>query len=124
MPKILVIDDDAAVCDTIARILRGKGHEILFAKDGREGLQLFRSHAPDLVITDIIMPEMEGIETIRAIRGLRPDARIIAISGGGRPGKADYLLMASMFGASEVIGKPFDPAQLIESVARCLGTAA
>ena len=78
---------------------------------------------PDVVITDIIMPDQEGIETIRNIRRLRPDARIIAMSGGGRIGNIDFLSAAALFGAREILAKPFEPRELIERVSRCLGIA-
>jgi len=85
------------------------------------GVRIFRSERPDLVITDIIMPEKEGLETIREIRGQRPDAKIIAISGGARIGNMDFLDIAGKLGASEIISKPFDPSDLIKLVSRCLG---
>ena len=123
MSKILVIDDDPQVRKAIGRILDRNGHTVVMAKDGRYGLELFESEQPDLVITDIIMPEREGIETIRAIQNIRPGAKIIAISGGGRTGNVDVLMMAAKLGAHEVIAKPFDPATLTDSVSRCLGRA-
>src|SRR5229473_3264231 len=110
MKKVLVIDDDALVRDTIVRILERKGHTVLVAADGVRGLRMFDREQPDLVITDIIMPEKEGLETIREIRSERPDARIIAISGGARIGNMDFLDVAGKLGASEIIPKPFDPA--------------
>jgi DNA-binding NtrC family response regulator len=124
MAKILVIDDDDIVRTTIGRILRRSGYEVVFAADGRRGVQQFRNEGPDLIITDIIMPDQEGLETILEIRRIRPDAKIIAISGGGRLGNADFLTMAEKFGAREIIAKPFDPSQLTESVSRCLGADA
>jgi CheY-like chemotaxis protein len=123
MPKILIIDDDQLVRNTIARILKRKGYELVLADDGRRGLELFQSERPDLVITDIIMPGKEGIETIREMRQINPDAKIIAISGGGRVGNVDFLTMAAKFGAREIVAKPFEPAELTDTVARCLGTA-
>jgi CheY-like chemotaxis protein len=120
MPKILVIDDDPFVCNTILRVLSRKGYDLTVAGDGQVGLKLFKSEQPDLVITDLIMPEKEGIETIREIRGIRPGTKIIAISGGGRLGIADFLGMAKKLGANEVIRKPFEVAELTDSVARCL----
>lgn len=122
MSKILVIDDDAAVRRTIARVLVREGYEVLSAEDGRRGLALFRSEDPDLVLTDIIMPDQEGIETIIAMGKLRPDVKIIAMSGGGRIANVDLLTMAQKFGAAETIRKPFDPATLRDCVARCLRT--
>jgi DNA-binding response OmpR family regulator len=120
MRKILVIDDDILVQDTIVRILERKGYQVLVAGDGARGVRMFRSEQPDLVITDIIMPEKEGLETIREIRGQRPDARIIAISGGARIGNMDFLDVAGKLGASEIMSKPFDPADLVALVSRCL----
>jgi CheY-like chemotaxis protein len=120
MQKILIIDDDSLVRDTLLRILQRKGYEVLVAADGRQGVQVYRGENPDLVITDIIMPEKEGLETIREIRSTRADAKIIAISGGARLGNMDYLEMAGKLGASEIIAKPFDPSELITLVSRCL----
>ena len=123
MARILVIDDDAFVCTTIRRILGRAGHQVLTAPDGRRGLELFATERPDLVITDIIMPEMEGIEIIRAMKTGSPEAKIIAISGGGRLGSFDYLPMAAKLGASEIVAKPFEPMELIEVVSRFLDAA-
>jgi len=120
MQKILVIDDDSLVRDTLVRILERKGYQVLVASDGLRGLRMFRSEQPDLVITDIIMPEKEGLETIREIRCECPDAKIIAISGGARIGNMDFLDVAGKLGASEIIPKPFDPADLVTVVSRCL----
>jgi DNA-binding response OmpR family regulator len=120
MQKILIIDDDSLVRDTLLRILQRKGYEVLVAADGRHGVQTYRRENPDLVITDLIMPEKEGLETIREIRSTRCDAKIIAISGGARLGNMDYLEMAGKLGASEIIAKPFDPSELITLVSRCL----
>ncbi|HYZ39253.1 MAG TPA: response regulator [Stellaceae bacterium] len=120
MQKILIIDDDSLVRDTLLRILQRKGYEVLVAADGRHGVQTYRRENPDLVITDLIMPEKEGLETIREIRSTRSDAKIIAISGGARLGNMDYLEMAGKLGASEIIAKPFDPSELITLVSRCL----
>jgi CheY-like chemotaxis protein len=124
MAKILVVDDDDMVRDTIIRILKRKGYEVVAAVDGYRGVSLFEKELPDLVITDIIMPEKEGIETIRDIRALSPDTKIIAISGGARLRNLDFLRFAVKFGATEVLAKPFDAADLLSSVARCLAPAA
>ncbi|HTT79373.1 MAG TPA: response regulator [Stellaceae bacterium] len=123
MSKILVIDDDPMVRKAIGRILDRRGYDVVMAGDGRHGLKLFESEQPDLVITDIIMPEREGIETIRAIHKICPGAKIIAISGGGRVGNVDFLTLAAKLGAREIIAKPFDPSELTSSVSRCLGGA-
>jgi len=120
MAKILVIDDDAIVRETVAQVLEVSGHKVLSAEDGRRGVAAFHSELPDLVITDIIMPEQEGIQTITEIRRIAPGAKIIAISGGGRIGNVDFLKMARHLGASDVIAKPFDPDELASRVDRCL----
>jgi DNA-binding response OmpR family regulator len=120
MPKILVIDDDLMVRNTISKILRHSGFEVIVAEDGVRGLASFRRDRPDLVITDIIMPEKEGIETIIEMRREHPDTKIIAVSGGGRIGNADFLSMATSLGASAVIAKPFLPEELINQVKSCL----
>lgn len=115
--KALVIDDEAAMRALIATILRGAGHEVIEAADGRIGMELFERHQPELVITDIVMPNQEGIETIRTLHRLRPDVRIIAISGGGH-GQFDFLGMAREFGALATLAKPFRKQELLDVVAR------
>ncbi len=91
MTKILIIDDNDAVRSTMSRILTLAGYETVLAADGNEGLARMRAEAPDLIITDIIMPEKEGIETIRQVLAERPKAKIMAVSGGGRHGNMDFL---------------------------------
>jgi DNA-binding NtrC family response regulator len=120
MTKILVIDDDVIVRETIVQILEDGGYQVLSAEDGKRGMAAFRSERPDLVITDIIMPEQEGIQTITEIRAVKPDAKIIAISGGGRIGNTDFLKIARHLGAFDAIAKPFDPDDLLTRVGRCL----
>jgi two-component system, chemotaxis family, chemotaxis protein CheY len=120
MTKILVIDDDAIVRKTIVHLLEEAGYVVPFAEDGLRGMALFRSEQPDLVITDIIMPEQEGLQTITEMRKTKPDAKIIAISGGGRIGNTDFLKIARVLGAMDVIPKPFDPDELLAIVEACL----
>ena len=124
MKRILVIDDDAHVRVTLGAILGRLGFEVVSAEDGREGLDLFQQLAPDLVITDIIMPEQDGIATIARAREQSPQTRIIAISGGGRLGNSDMLKLARAAGADDILAKPFAVADLIAVVTRTLGTAA
>jgi DNA-binding response OmpR family regulator len=120
MPTILIIDDDALVRDTVVRILERRGYRTLVAMDGLRGLRVTRAERPDLVITDIIMPDQEGLATIREIRKEQPDTPILAISGGGRLGNIDYLKIARMLGADEILPKPFSPTELLEHVERCI----
>ena len=102
---ILLIDDDAAVLDSLKLLLEAHGFRVLTASDGREGLAAFEQHAPAVVITDILMPEQDGIGAIREMRGIRPGAKIVAMSGGGRVDKADYLSVAEKLGADFAIEK-------------------
>jgi CheY-like chemotaxis protein len=120
MTKILVIDDDAIVRKTIVQLLEDDGYQVVSADDGRRGMALFRSAQPDLVITDIIMPEQEGIQTITEMRKAKPDAKIIVISGSGSIGNIDFLRIAQHLGASDAIAKPFDPDDLLKRVKHCL----
>jgi DNA-binding response OmpR family regulator len=118
--RILVIDDDADVRETIRIALEAEGYEVVDAGDGQQGLAAFRRRVPDLVITDIVMPVTEGLQTIREIRRLRPAAPILAVSAGGRAGRHDFLEIARSLGAWEVIAKPFDPDELVARVKSCL----
>jgi DNA-binding response OmpR family regulator len=110
MAKILLIDDDPAFRRTLIRIVERQGHQPLGAADGAEGLRLFRKERPDIVVTDIVMPDKEGIETILELRREAPDARIIAISGAAAGG--GYLEFARTLGADEVLEKPFAASEL------------
>ena len=97
-------------------MLENAGHELYEAANGDEAIRSFENFDLDLVITDIIMPGKEGIETIRELRAKAPDLKIIAISGGDRRGKANYLHLASKLGANEVISKPFRREQVLKSI--------
>jgi CheY-like chemotaxis protein len=121
MSRILVIDDDAQVRRVIVRVLIGAGHSAIEAADGQQGIVLFRDAAPDLVITDLVMPGKEGIETIRAIRAIVPDTKVIAMSGSaaGSDGTL-YLSVAEKLGADAVIAKPFRPHELLALIGRVL----
>jgi two-component system chemotaxis response regulator CheY len=122
MKQILLIDDDAFVRVTVCAILNKSGYSVTCATNGEEGAEIFRALKPDLVITDIIMPNREGIETILLIRREHPAARIIAMSGGGRIGSADLLTMARELGADHVLRKPFDMDTLIATVRESLSS--
>ncbi len=119
MATILVIDDDAAMRRLILRVLRARGHDLLEAENGEAGIALMQDGKPDLIITDILMPQKEGIETIREILGRSPGAKIIAISGGGSQNLM-FLDAAKTFGAHAALAKPFRPEDLIETVDRVL----
>lgn len=123
MSLILVIDDEQLVADAIATVLKRAGHQVTLASNGEAGLVKFKAESPDLVITDIVMPGKEGIETIRDLRSQAPKLPIIAMSGGGMRGNFDFLSMARKLGASEVLGKPFSNDELIALVTRLLEPA-
>jgi len=114
--SILIIDDDAAVSRTLSLILTRAGYQVSCASTGRKGLALLAGGGFDLVLTDIIMPELDGIEAIRRIRTDHPSLRIIAMSGGGQIDKADFLHMAEALGADRVLEKPVRSERLLELV--------
>jgi CheY-like chemotaxis protein len=116
MARILVIDDEEPIRAVLRKALMCLGHTVTEAADGKEGLRMFAEHGADLVITDLVMPEMEGFEVLMTLRGEHPNVKIIAISGGGRQGAGDNLRMAKYLGASRVIPKPMSMAQLTEAL--------
>ena len=107
MARILIIDDNYMLRESLTRLLAEAGYEVNTAENGRLALQLFQSLFFDLVITDIVMPEMDGLEFIQEMKQHYPQAKIIAISGGGRCSPQDYLEIAGALGVSATIAKPF-----------------
>ena len=120
MRNILIIDDDEQMRNLLCRAMEYAGFKVEAAADGRKGLRLFEENSYDLVITDLIMPEQEGMETITFLRRNYPDIKIIAISGGGRIGPETYLPAAKELGADEAFAKPFPIDDLINAVKRLL----
>jgi DNA-binding response OmpR family regulator len=119
--RVLVIDDDAAMRGTMRKILERDGHEVLDAPDGRRGLEIFRREGADLVVTDLIMPEKEGIETIIELREESEGVRILAVSGGDHHfAGQDRLADAETLGADASLAKPFTVDQLREIVRELL----
>ncbi len=113
---ILVTDDDAQLRDLFRQILAANGYRVLEAGDGRQAMELLACERVDLLITDLMMPEQEGLETIRALRQQGTDLRILVISGAIR----DYLRIARFLGADAVISKPVSPGALLEAVQSAL----
>lgn len=113
---ILIIDDDAALNRTLSLMLSRAGYDVSTAAGGRKGLERLAAGGIDLVLTDIIMPELDGIEAIRRIRDEHPELRVIAMSGGGQIDKADFLHMAEALGADGVMEKPVRQEQLLKLV--------
>lgn len=120
MARIILIEDESAIRRLVTRILARDGHEIREAANGRDGVALHRADPADLVITDLFMPEQDGIETIQQIREFAPQTPILAMSGGGSRGSTDSLADAELFGAQSVLSKPFSPEELSREVTRLL----
>ena len=120
--RILVIDDEREIREMLRDMLRTQGYEVMTAADGHAATRLQRQHPADLVITDIFMPEKEGIETILDLHTAWPGLKIIAISGGGGDYNVDYLAAARQLGAIRSISKPFDLDDLLATVRDALAS--
>jgi CheY-like chemotaxis protein len=127
MARILVIDDNDLVRDYLKRALEEAGYDVVVAGDGEQGIRRFRERPVDLVICDVLMPNKDGLETVREIRSVTDRLPIITMNGGPvvdqtvlDQGEIDYLRLALAFGATHAIAKPFRPAELIALVRTCL----
>jgi len=120
MTSILLMDDEEQFRSMLGESLSRAGYEVTEARDGREGIRLYRDHPCDLIVTDLIMPEKEGLETIVEFRRIYPEVKIIAMSGGSRHGSVDYLKMAKLFGAQQVLTKPFSRQEILEVISNVL----
>jgi YesN/AraC family two-component response regulator len=121
MARILLIDDEETFRGTLAKILQREKHEVTTAANGVEAMKHITTDKFDLVITDLVMPEKEGLETILEIRKLLPELKIIAMSGGGRGSANDYLKIASKMGADKTLAKPFTKAEIILAIGELVG---
>ena len=115
--QILLVDDDDLSRGTIHQMLERAGHRVVSTPNGSEALDLFRADRPDLVITDLIMPDTDGLELIQELRKADTQVRILAISGGGRVNANEYLTVARKFGAAGILAKPFSNQELKEAIA-------
>jgi DNA-binding NtrC family response regulator len=122
MSHILVIEDDAQIRGLLRHILERAGYEVSDAPDGAVGIAIHRNKPADLVITDILMPQKEGLETIMEMRRDSPAIKIIAITGGGRVGTDLYLNLAKNLGAIRTVRKPFENQQILEMVKELLSS--
>ena len=120
MANILIIDDDNQFRTMLRKMVERNGYEVIEASDGKEGIKLYRKNPTDLIITDLIMPDKDGIETIQELRKDFPDVKIIAISGGGRLGPHDYLHLAKMLGAQRTLTKPIELDELLKAIEELL----
>jgi CheY-like chemotaxis protein len=120
MKSILVVDDDPMVSRTVKRMLTGEEWDVHLAQDGLDALDQVARLSPDLIITDIIMPNMEGLEVILALRKIDPTIPVIAVSGGGALQDHDYLDFAAKLGAVATLTKPFRREELLRVVREAL----
>jgi len=124
MASILVIDDDHAVLATVKMLLERQAHDVVVTDDGRKGINLFQTGTFDLLILDIFMPAMDGLETMNLVHRLRPAVPIIVISGhearSASRNAPDFLRMATRLGAVSSVQKPFRPRDLLTAVDNCL----
>jgi DNA-binding NtrC family response regulator len=119
MARILIIDDEVMIRDLLVKILEREGYETITASNGKDGIKTHRENPSDLIITDLLMPEKDGIETMELRRDSQ-DVKIIAMSGGGKIDSETYLEIAKTMGAIETIAKPFDLRTLLKKVQELL----
>ncbi|MBW2109022.1 MAG: response regulator [Deltaproteobacteria bacterium] len=122
MIRILVVDDDVQILRSLRDVLQREGYEVLEATDGKKAIQLCKAQAIDVVITDILMPEKDGLETIKTLRRDYPGVGVIAMSGGGNWLEwRDCLSMAGMMGAKRILSKPLSTKEVLDAVCAVLG---
>lgn len=121
MAGILLVEDDPALREVLKDAMEKRRYTVIAAADGREAIARFRPSVVDLVVTDLLMPEEDGLKVIMKIKEIKPSTRIIAISGGGIAGPGSYLIMAGKLGADHVFSKPFLPSELIQKIKELIG---
>lgn len=121
--RVLIIDDDEQIRVLLRQMMEWAGYEVLVAENGKIAMQIQSEKPADLVITDLIMPEQEGLETISSLKKEYAGIKIIAISGGGRIGPEAYLPAALELGADKVFSKPFDVQEVVATVKELLGNS-
>lgn len=119
--RVLVVDDDAGMRNFLRMLLELEGYEVALAANGLEALETQRQHPAAIILTDLFMPEAEGMETIVQLRDEFPQARIIVMSGGGVHLGTDYLKLARELGAVKTLKKPFAPQDLIDALREAAG---
>ncbi len=120
MVRILIIDDELSVLEVLREILHLEGYDVVTAANGEEGLELFKKTPCDLVITDMVMPVKDGLQTILDLRKENPDLPVIAMSGGGAISKERYLAVAGYLDRVITIAKPFSVKSITEAVVKLL----
>ena len=120
MAHILIVDDDPMIRIALRQALRSEGHKVTEAPDGQAALVLYRERHPDLIITNIVMPEKDGLETIKELRRDFPDAKIIALTGYEESVAGGHLELAREYGAAHAFTKPFDRDKMVAAVKELL----
>jgi CheY-like chemotaxis protein len=122
--SILVIDDEPALREILSQVLTGAGHRVVGAGNGKEAIKALTTSAFDVVLTDVIMPEKDGMQVISELRKKFPEVRIIAMSGGGHVSRDQYLKIAKGLGAHAVLEKPFANQKLLDTIEALIPSAA
>ena len=122
MRRVLVVDDDAQFRSYVVALLQRRGFAVTEADTGVRALELLKTETFDVIVTDILMPDMEGLETIRRVNSTLGECKIVAMSGGGSGG-VDYLRYAEKLGAAATLRKPFAPNEILDVLNRVLGPA-
>ncbi len=124
MKRIVFIEDDPMLRPALSARLRDAGYSVFEAAHGAEAIEYVRKHPVDLVITDMLMPEMDGVDTIRALRHYHPAVKIVAMSGGGSFSGENYLKIAHALGVHRTLKKPFTVVELVKAVMELIGDPA
>lgn len=119
---ILIVEDEAQLREVLRVTLERANYRVIAAENGNVGIRRYRESRPDLILTDMLLPGTDGVELLRAIRQIDPEARMIAMSGGGQAAEIKFLELTKEFGAVESLAKPFRKAQLLSAVERVLAT--
>lgn len=114
--KLLIVDDNKSFLEMLKEFLTDRGYDVAYCNNGKEAQKKFSEFMPDIVVTDIIMPGVDGIELLLGLRKINPDVRVIAMSGGNRGHADTYLHMAEKLGANVILNKPFELSELLEQV--------
>ncbi len=121
MKSVLVVDDEPGMREMVKQLLLNEGYHVLEASNGKHAMEFLKNETPELVITDIIMEEMDGVEIILEIRENYPDVKIIAMSGGNKISSEDYLESASELGADRIFTKPFALSDMLNAIKELIG---
>jgi DNA-binding NtrC family response regulator len=121
MTRVLLVDDDDDFRMPLRKYLERTGHEVIEARNGTQAVEAYKKQPVDVVVTDLIMPEKEGIETIMELKRQHPQVRIVAMSGGGRINGGDFLKVAQQLGARRALAKPFSCQAMVAAIAEVMG---